>query len=193
MCKTQLSPQNQGTFDNIRLPDEEIQWVGRVQDFPLVSQENRTALLIRWIVCAVLAAALSILYPVWAVRSGNDYNVILSILIVIVFAYVAVLMPLLDRKSLQKAAYCVTNKRVMVFMGDRPAVALNRAELRSRRVPAGGGCVHVLFGAAVDIKPSKYRITTIVPITDSTGNIPTGTIFYNVKEKDLPGDILPLS
>jgi len=193
MQELQLSPQIQSKLKDTLRPEEEVQWAGSCQPFPLVCAENKAPMIIRWILSALVAAALSIVYAVWIGNSGGQYNVIVELIILVACVYVAVLMPVLDRRTLMRdAAYFVTNKRVIVLMGDRPAIALNRAGLNMKVVDGPNGCSHVLLGAAINIKPRKYRITTILPPADKEGIAPTGAVFYQIKKGSLPDDFLPL-
>lgn len=194
MNKVELHPSEQAKLADILLPEEELQWAGHSEAFPLVSKENKNGLMVRWLIAIVCAVVLSVIYAVWVSHSDRTYNILVELVILIAVAYFGFVVSVLDRRTLMnRALYCITNKRVLVFVADRPAIALNRAGLNSRCVSAEDGCIHILFGAAIDVNPRKYRITTIVSQTDKSGENSIGAIFYNIKKDDIPEDILTFS
>ena len=106
----------------------------------------------------------------------------LVVILVVVCVYISAVIPWLDRLTLMKRTFfCITNKRVLTFVNDRTPVALNRAGLKFRIAEGENGCSHIAFGTALKLKPGRFRMATIVPPTDKSATIPTGTVFYNIK------------
>ena len=161
---------------------ETLQWVGRAESFPLMDEANKKGNIIRWCICGLLFLAATIGYIVATASTDSTFNVILELIILIIFAYIAA-MPLLDRrKILRRCHYCITDQRMLVVAGDNDKFSLNRKALKIRTVPGTDGCITVLLGAATDAPVKKHRVFTIVPPKSDLENDVIGLIFYNVKD-----------
>lgn len=163
-------------------PDETILWSGKSEKFPLKNEGNAKALTYRWIICAVLFAAFAVFYVSFGLNSPNGLMPAPLVVALIVFIYIA-LVPALDRnKVLKKCIYIVTDKRIITVVSDRDVNAVSRAGLKIKAVPAGDGCVHLLFGAATELKERKYVIRTFEPVKEDSSDSPViGIVFYHVK------------
>lgn len=168
-------------YEKTLLPDETVVWSGRPQKTPLLSSEVKTNLLVRWIVCAVLFAALTVLYTVFARLAGTEFNAIVVLVLVVAFGCIA-LVPVKDWNTIQKKAhYYVTNKRVILVSGST-VYAISRNGINTEIVHAEGDAVHVLFGSCVGIAARKYRRFTALPETDDNNHSKSGFVFYAVRE-----------
>lgn len=163
--------------------DETILWSGKSEKFPLKNEGNAKALTYRWIICAVLFAAFAVFYVSFNLRTLAVVKPAPLVVAFIVFIYIA-LVPALDRnKVLKKCIYIVTDKRIITVVSDRDVNAVSRAGLKIKAVPAGDGCVHLLFGAATELKERKYVIRTFEPVKEDSSDSPViGIIFYHVKD-----------
>lgn len=165
-------------FKRTLLPDETVVWSGRSQKTPLLAPEVKAGLLVRWIACAVIFAALIVLYTVFANLAGTEFNALVVLVLVVAFGCIA-LVPVKDWNTIQKKAYYyVTNKRVILVSGST-VYALNRNGINTKTVHAEEGAVHVLFGSCVDIAAKKYRRFTALP---EAGDNDSGFVFYAVQE-----------
>ena len=143
--------------------DETPQWVGKAENFPLLTEQNKKSLLLRWGICAALAVLCTVGYLIAVVNSATKFNVGLELIILLLFGYTA-MMPVLDRrKILRKCHYCVTNQRVIVTAGDNEVFSLNRKAIRIQAIPAEDGCMTVLMGTMVDAPLKKHLTGTFVP------------------------------
>lgn len=186
-----LLPLEQYKLTRQLIDQEEVQWLGRPEPFPLLSKDYGGNLILRWIIAAVVLAAIIISYTVWAIHSGASYSTVLVVLLVLACVYIFVIIPYMDRFSLMKRTFfCVTNKRVMVFVSDRTPTLLNRAGLKYSLISAENGCTHVAFGAAAGMKPHRLRVATITPPTDDTAKNAVGAVFYNIKNAEELTNIL---
>lgn len=184
----QLTDRDSDQLKSLLLPGEEIQWRGTSEPFPLVVPENKARLIFRWILCAVLMIALSVIYPLWTRHIQGEYLAGVNVIIVLLFTYVGFFMPIIDRRTiLRRTIYYVTSKRVITVVGDKSPYVLNRTGLKAEFIDSGNGCIHGLFGSAVGTKPGKCRLATLAPKTDDTGDLPTGVVFYNIRgDQPLP-------
>lgn len=186
-----LLPNEQYKLSRQLMEQEEVQWLGRPEPFPLLSKDYKGSLILRWIIVAAVLAVLIIAYIVWAVQSGTEYSLLLVIIAILACIYIFVIIPCMDRFSLMKRAFfCVTNKRVMVFVSDRTPTLLNRTGLKYNLVAAENGCTHVAFGAASVMKHHRLRVGTITPPTDDTAKNAVGAVFYNIKDAEDLANIL---
>lgn len=163
--------------------DETVLWVGRPELFKLVNEANKKSLTLRWIVCAALFVILSAVYIAWSIGSPGGCKPAVIVVLVIVFGYL-MLTPVLDRNKVQKKCqFIVTDKRVLTAVSDSAVYAVSRAGLKLSAVPAGDGCVHLLFGAAGKLPEKKYLVKTFAPVKAEGGSDEIiGTVFYNVKD-----------
>ncbi len=162
--------------------NETIQWKGASEKFPLVDATNKTALTIRWVICAIAAVALVALYCIVNAAMG-DVNVWLLILLLVVVAYF-VILPWLDRNNVYKnCKYYITNERVLLYYGEREFYSIPVNGLKSAILDAGEGRIHVALGASVGTKAGKLRVAAFVPKKDDNGNA-IGLVLYNMEDND---------
>lgn len=188
---TDLLPHEQYNLSRQLLEQENVQWLSRPEPFPLLSKDYKGSLILRWIIAAAVLAALIIAYTVWSIQSGSEYNLLLVLIAILACIYIFVVIPYMDRFSLMKRTFfCVTNKRVLVFVSDRTPTMLNRTGLKYNLVAAENGCTHVAFGTAAAMKPYRLRVGTITPPADDTTKNAVGAVFYNIKGVDELSNIL---
>lgn len=180
-----LLPNEQYKLTRQLMDQEEVQWLGRPEPFPLLSKDYKGNLILRWIIVAAVLVAIIVAYTVWAVLTGTSYSTVLVIVLILACIYIFAIIPYMDRFSLMKRTFfCVTNKRVLVFVSDRAPTLLNRAGLKYSLISAENGCTHVAFGAATKMKPHRLRVGTITPPTDDTAKNAVGAVFYNIKNAE---------
>ena len=152
--------------------NESIQWKGASEAFPLIDSTNKKALTIRWIICALAAIALVVLYFVANAAMGS------------VNIWLLVIFPALDRNNVYKnCKYYITGERVILYYGDREFYSLPVNGLKSAILDAGEGRIHVELGSRVGTKAGKLRVAAFVPQKDDNGNV-TGLVLYNMEDND---------
>lgn len=168
-------------YRSILLPDEQVEWEGRSGSIPLVTNENRTSLTVRWIMFAAALVILSAAYIAAAVLIPTKFHAIVIVILLAMFAYGGIL-PVLDWKNIQKKArYVVTNKRVILSTG-KNVFALNRNGIHVECRSSEAGGVHILFGSCTKMNAHKYRYGVIMPETDDSDLSKNGFVFYNVTD-----------
>ena len=180
---------NSKTMEELK-DDETVLWAGRPEPFKLVNAANKKSLTGRWILFGALLVVLAVVYTVLTVGSPAGFKPAVIIVLVLIFGYL-MLMPVLDHNKVQKKCqYIVTDKRVLTAVGDNTVFAVSRAGLKFKTAPAEDGCIHLLFGAAEKLAPSKYMIKTFAPLKAEGGGEETiGLVFYNVKNSQELKDI----
>lgn len=169
------------SYEEVLLPDEQVEWTGKPAAFPLLTEENRGFLLLRWICCGVVFVGLTALYIAAAIFTAAQFNIIVELVIIAACAFVS-FIPIRDWIDLRKKVrYYVTNKRVILAVG-KSIYALNRSGIKVERRSAEGGGIHVLFGSCVGISGRKCRRATVLPEIDEADLGKNGFVFYNVKE-----------
>lgn len=163
--------------------NETIRWKGASEKFPLIDSTNKGALTTRWIICAIAAVALVVLYFVLNAAMGS-INVWLLILLLLVVAYF-VFLPWLDRNNIYKnCKYYITNERVLLYYGEREFYSLPVNGLKSAILDAGEDRIHIELGSRVGVKTGKLRTAAFVPQKDDNGNV-TGMVLYNMEDNDV--------
>ena len=172
--------------ENHLLPGEEIEWKSRPGTFPLLTKDSKGSLLLRWILCAAILVAITVLYAIVAQNKGVAFNYIVELILVIAAVYISI-TPILDWKKLQKkTCYYVTNKRIILMSGSN-LYALNRAGINMKWVPADDDSVHILFGACQNKPSGTWRRYAIAPDPQDFA----GFVFYGVQvEKDRLKELL---
>lgn len=183
MKLTDLTTDEQTKLTQQLTEEEEVQWLGRPAPFAFLSRDFKKNQILYWIIAGVVLAAAIIGYSIWAIQTGSHYKIGMVAALVLVCAYIFVGLPLTEWNSLSKRAFfCITNKRVMTFVGDREVVLLNRSGLKVRVVDGENGCSHIALGAAANLKPSRLRVTALNPVKDDNLVYATGTVFYSIKD-----------
>lgn len=168
-------------YEEALLPDEQVQWTGKAEDFPLLTKENRGWVLLRWICSGVILVALTVLYAAAAVCGVATFNIFAELLVIAACGYVSYI-PVGDWIKIRKnVRYYVTNKRVILTTG-KTVYALNRSGIKAECKSAEGGAVHILFGSCVGMSSRKYRRATVLPEVEDADLSKNGFVFYNVKE-----------
>lgn len=168
-------------YEKVLLPDEQVEWKGRPEPFRLLTEETKRSVLLQWVLCAVVCVALSVLYIAAVANSEAHFSIIVELVIIAACAFVA-FTPIRDKIEVQKkAGYYVTNKRVILTVGDN-FYALNRGGIKVERRRTGDGNLNVLFGSCVGMPDRKCRRAAILPEIDDEDLGKNGFVFYNVKQ-----------
>lgn len=177
-------------YEEILLPEEEVEWQGKPETLPLLTSECKTAVLVRWIVCAALFVVLTILYAVLASNAGAPFHLVVVLVLFVALAYISII-PIQDRNNIHKKVhYYVTNKRVILAVG-KSLYALNRNGINTKCIPSDCDCVHISFGSCADKAGRTYRRYTVMPEIDDDDPSKNGFVFYGVKVgKDRLKDLL---
>jgi len=166
------------------LEGETILWKGRPEEFPLMTEKTKSGVIKKWLIAIIGAVVFIGGYAIMASSSAaaGGVNPTVIAVIALVFAYVAY-MPFMDRsKIIKKCKYYITDKRVLVAIGDKDVFALDRNGLKLIYVPNENGCVNILFGTYVDLPESKYLVSAFTPGKVEGSDEVTGILFYNLKD-----------
>jgi len=90
-------------------PGEKVLWQGAPQPFALLEDGYRTAIIRRWVIMAVCAAAILLLY-----LRTNSAPSAGFIVLVLLLAAVVMASPFLERRHLSRQEYWITDQRVFV-------------------------------------------------------------------------------
>ena len=88
-------------YKEILLSDERVEWSGCPGTFPLLSTENKTEIMVLWIGCTVIFAALAALYAALLRYTGAPFNILVILVLAAAFAYI-ISVPMQDRAAIQK-------------------------------------------------------------------------------------------
>ncbi len=158
---------------------EEVIWAGKPKDFALMSEEVKSSFFTRWIVCAVVAVALLVVYFIANANAEQGVKSGIIILCLLVPIYLACL-PVLDKRNILKnCKYYVTDKRVIIDHAEKEFYSINKSCLRSEIVENEGGTITVMLGSLAGMKAGKRRSKAVIPDKDD-GGVVTGLVIYNV-------------
>jgi len=167
--------------------NEEIQWMGQPEKTPLLAGQAGKNIIVRWIICAVLAVVLTAVY--WFYCDGHDgteFNAIMLIFTIGIPVAIA-WSPVGENKKLTALHYVITDQRVIMYHGEIN-FSMDRSrvdEIRVRALENGNSAIY--FGKpAFEVKDSKVRYIAAHGISEhiDSENVTVGTILYNVKDAD---------
>lgn len=163
---------------SVLLDGETVEWTGKSRQFPLLTPDVAVGTWTRWIICLVGVILCSVLYA----KYTTQYQWGFELVIIIAFAYAAII-PMMDRnKLLKKCEYYVTNKRIILWnSSSHETFAMNRAGVKVKSCPAGNGCISLMFGTRAKNSPNKARMAAVAPQQDEERNT-TGMGFYCVED-----------
>lgn len=179
MKKRAFDKMNDDTMQRELLEGEKLLWQGAPEPFSVFQGKKRSALIMRWIICAVGFIALTLIYTL---SKRVVFNWVFEAVILLAFAYVA-LVPVLDtRKVVKKCSYYVTDMRAVTIIDAKDVLTIQKKNTKLDIRQAGEGCVHIMLGAAVDLPEKKWVYSTFTPICADDNATINGLIFYNVKD-----------
>ena len=164
--------------------EEEILWAGRPEGMKLLEAPYGTPIIIRWIICLILAAAAlwyGLIYIPSSAGSGVNTNVVMVIWLAIVIAIA--LWPLMDVNKLKrKCAYFITDQRALTFVTGSSGKLKDMfytavSEITFDIIEGDRGNVYV--GKKLKNSPQKARISAFTPPVDSEEE-QRPLIFYSV-------------
>ena len=172
---------NDARFTSELYDGEQLLWVGKSEDFPVLDSTMKKPIFTRLILTVVGFIVVLALYIYVAAATTTAISPVIIAVLALIFLYVGVL-PWVDRRTIRKRRlYAVTDRRVLVRAGGNSMYSLNKAGLNMRECPADAkGCTTILFGAATNRPDRKARITTIASLRDDAGEHIIGLCFYNV-------------
>ena len=160
--------------------DEKILWESGTQAFALFSGKEGRMVLLRWVICAVGAAALAAAYATHgASRSGAFYIVLLLALAVIIGA------PILTHRQLLAQRYYVTDRRAVILRPDGSIRAMERAAVDDCRLYSldCGGVALAVGGELAPEGDKQLRWRAAHPIEASDYAV-HGMVFYRPERAD---------
>ena len=176
--------------ENLELKiDEEVKWEGKPGTFKLIEKSNKQALLTRWIITAVAAIVIIVLYCIVVQNDERlNFNMILPSITVIIAAFIIV-RPIVDYYSLKrKCTYFATNERLIVVIGFDSVISMPLEDVDSVKfINKENGRTDILFGKYAVKRPySKIRIIALRPKEDFVGGETKviGMAFYDVQDAE---------
>ncbi len=165
--------------------NEEIQWMGQPEKTPLLAGKAGKGILIRWLICAVLAAALTVVY--WLYCDGHDGTEFSPIMLVFTIGIPLAIAwgPIGENNKLTKLHYVITDQRIIMYHGDiNFSMERSRVdEIRVRTLDNGNSALY--FGKpAFAVKDNKVRYIAAHGISEHIDgeNVTVASILYNVKD-----------
>lgn len=171
--------------------DEKILWKGVSEPYKVMDKACTGAFIARCLICLVCAVVCIVASLLWAQNMSAGAEAGVVIVLLLIFAYIAFL-PFLDRNTIVNRRVCVvTDKRVVVCEGNKTVHGMNRAGLKVKIVESEtSGCIHAVFGKAVDLPARKYRLCCLAPRKDGVSEIVASMAFYNVKDSKALRELL---
>lgn len=165
--------------------NEEIQWMGQPEKTPLLAGKAGKGILVRWLICAVLAVALTVVY--WFYCDGHDGTEFNAIMLVFTIGIPVAIAwgPIGENKKLTKLHYVITDQRIIMYHGEiNFSMERSRVdEIRVRALENGNSAIY--FGKPTfAVKDNKVRYIAAHGISEHIDgeNVTVGAILYNVKD-----------
>ncbi len=169
------SPMEQYLNENL-LPDETVKWTGRPTNIKLMEKPMSNFVILRWVISALLLV-FTVWYWTFALAHGFEISlpVTLTVILVLVAAWVAVSPLISNRRAQSKCLYAITNKRALILYKTIPIITRVReldTVTDSSYDTLSTGCGNIYVGAKTKNAPGKARDMAFV--------------------SDMPDDELPL-
>ena len=172
--------------------DEHVRWIGKAEKDPFLNDSNRSSMILRWVLTAVIAVGLSVLYAVYCSNKAIPYYWAVNIFTIGVPLYIAVL-PYMDHKRLRKVIYAITDRRVIVSANDNRAYDMLLSHVDSIQISRGiGGTTLILGSAVANASENKLRVLSLYGKMDEVcGKERTvGAALYNLADADVARSLL---
>ena len=138
------------------MEDEQLLWTGRPEAFDTFDRTNKASLIIGLIIKAVVALGMIVTYVVAQDRESMKPGIII---IVLLFAAVAIVNPFMVARRLRKRTlYGLTDKRVMRSGAYDEAVPYEHIKSAKLCTDADGHATLLCGPRAVDLKPHQWRV-----------------------------------
>lgn len=168
-------------LDRVLKAEEHLLWSGKPENFEILDATNKPVFIFRCILCAVILAAVELLYILMAIGSGAGIKWGVAAVLAIACALSPILFLTRSRK-LRKFIYAATDTRLII-------VSDQVKEIEYRRIPGcafktdADGHTTLLCGAkAISSKPGKWRELTFFGDPGDDGTSPCGKFaFYAVE------------
>ena len=173
-------------FDRVLDKDESLEWVGKAEPFSTVDEVNRKSMTLRWIVCGVIAVALTAAYLIYVSVKQMPLQIVIPIVTICVPLFAAI-RPSLDSGTIKKKLiFAMTTKRAIVFASETNYSSMQLDKIDEVKIiDKGNGIGHVVFGsAAMNVPEHKLRHLALSPKSEYVNDEKTieGMVFYNVAE-----------
>lgn len=160
--------------------DETVRWQGAPADFSLLDEPNRRTILVRWLVTAVLTAAVLTVYIFSKDTPSSGFIGLVTLVAVIIMG-----APLVERWSLRQQQYWITNQRAILMTRDKSFYSMELKELDGFRVIRNRteeDCV--VLGRCIFPEEGQLRWRACHPKVDvcsqSSQGQAQGLVFYNI-------------
>ena len=171
-------------FSNFLEEGESIEWIGKAESFAAIDSVHRQSLLIRWIICTLIAIGAPAAYLLSLAQT--DAAPMLPLVVILIAAPLfAAVRPFFDARSIKKhLVFAITDRRAITCKGGSDFFAITLDDATPIKfIEKAGGVGDVLFGEATHRKAHKLRVPTLFPQTfKDEGKPQTGLIFYNIGE-----------
>ena len=167
--------------------NEEVQWMGQPEKTPLLAGKTGKSIITRWILCVVLAVALTAVY--WFYCDGHDgteFNAIMLIFTIGIPVAIA-WSPIGENNKLNKLHYVITDQRIIMYHGEInfSMCRSHIKDIRVRKLEDGTSAIYI-GKKAFDVKDSKIRYIASHGISEHINdeNVTVAAILYKVKDAD---------
>lgn len=103
---------------------EQVCWQGKTEEFPLLENDAKGKILGKWIGTVVVAFAILALY----IKNNPDWSVKVVGMVLLVAALL-VISPIIERSSLLRQQYWITNQRAILMTRDRSFYYMELCEI----------------------------------------------------------------
>ena len=166
-------------------PGEEIVWEGAGDAGPLIQDGNRSALFLRWGICAVLGIAATVSYLPYALSNGSSsLNVGVTMAVIWALLLLVCMSPVQEWKTLNNHRYLLTNRRALTLhRGNLVSLEVSPNTPCQTKTLATGASV-ICIGEAACKSPEKELRRNAVTGVKSATNQMEGLVFYGVKNPE---------
>ena len=182
---TTIQEANNERLSSILEEGETVEWQGYSEKYPILTEDAKKGLYIRWSICICGIIMWAIYCIVFRnIDGASKFALVISMFLIILFFLYMAMLPVLDRKKIiEKNSYYLTNRRAIFLDGGDNSYAMNLYGVKADFLPAeDGNTTLVLRHNANHEIPKAVRTIAWKPLKDDyAGGIITDMVFYNVK------------
>ena len=177
-------------FLNAALKEGEVvKWKGTPDPYRLLDEDNKKATITTWVIAIAIAAALSVLYTIYALTGGSVNFQPFVYVLTIGFPLILFIDPIRDMKHINKQLFAITDQRILIFhkntSTENKALEFrleNIDAIRVDEIESGYSRIRIC-SPAFGLKPAKTRRSAITGMKDENDKL-VAMVFYRLTNSD---------
>ena len=165
---------------------ETVIWKSKPENYKVLDKTNKPVFIKRCVICAVICAAVELLY-LWLTSISSADLLVWLIVVIFVACAASPILFLLRSRKLKKGIYVATNYRLITFADQVVGITYNRIKEYSFKMDKDGHTSLLCGKKGLSSNPGKWREIALFGNPDDDGSGPCEKFaFYAI---DKPNDL----